>query len=271
MSLPDGFEYGACDRCWNNPDISYTFVRGNPFAEGKGAGVPQDTYNYYICDSCGVGFYSPRYRESDWMKRDAGAPEHANAVEKYGTWFPDDLKWSVEQQIRWTLQHYDKILQQAAAFAGPVEFVLDVGCHVGRQLEAARKRGWYAIGIEPNPYAARFARKRGTIKECIFQEADFTSDPCFDIVIMNDVLEHTFTPWKDLIKACSLARSGAVLYLKTFIEGYDKSSIYTGIGHEWHFSREVLLDWIVASGWSEILNEEMNIEWAQLAVWARKP
>jgi SAM-dependent methyltransferase len=64
-----------------------------------------------------------------------------------------------------------------------------------------RRRGWDVIGIEPNPYAANYARTRfGVEVFCgTLEQFDLTSES-FDVVALWNVLEHLPTPARDIVR-----------------------------------------------------------------------
>jgi SAM-dependent methyltransferase len=68
--------------------------------------------------------------------------------------------------------------------------LLDVGCAHGWFLRAAARRGWRAIGIEPDPAMARRAGEGGVaVRVGTFPEALQAGDK-FEVVAFNDVFEH---------------------------------------------------------------------------------
>ena len=93
--------------------------------------------------------------------------------------------------------------------------LLDVGCNTGYFLNAARL-DFEAHGVEPSEWASDFARTRlrldvvtGTLEEAGFQPG------FFDVVTMNDVVEHFTDPQRALRQVASLLRPGGHLYLVT--------------------------------------------------------
>jgi SAM-dependent methyltransferase len=68
--------------------------------------------------------------------------------------------------------------------------LLDVGSAHGWFLRAAARRGWNAVGIEPDPAIARAAREAGLdVRVGTFPDAVKPGDR-FDAVTFNDVFEH---------------------------------------------------------------------------------
>lgn len=90
--------------------------------------------------------------------------------------------------------------------------ILDVGCSTGLFLNEMQKAGWSAQGIEPTPSAAEYAQKR--FKLDVFQgflaEANLKPES-FDVVTFWDVLEHSFSPSRDLQITAQLLRPGGLV------------------------------------------------------------
>jgi SAM-dependent methyltransferase len=93
--------------------------------------------------------------------------------------------------------------------------VLDVGCGNGQRLLELEDLGCSALlGIEPSAGAAEQARRhtRADIRTGLLEEAGLP-DGHFQLVIMNQVLEHVPSPTATLSEAYRLLRHGGTLYL----------------------------------------------------------
>jgi 2-polyprenyl-3-methyl-5-hydroxy-6-metoxy-1,4-benzoquinol methylase len=94
--------------------------------------------------------------------------------------------------------------------------LLDVGAGPGLLLATARNRGWRGLGLDLNPWAARWATdelgvevRTGTLEEAGLPDASF------DAVLMLDFLEHVARPARTLGEAARVARPGAALAVVT--------------------------------------------------------
>lgn len=92
--------------------------------------------------------------------------------------------------------------------------LLDIGCATGLFLNEMAQSGWQVAGIEPIASAAEYAYRRfglsvfqGTLSEAPYEPASF------DVVTFWDVLEHTFSPAQELVRAAHLLRPGGLLAL----------------------------------------------------------
>jgi SAM-dependent methyltransferase len=115
-----------------------------------------------------------------------------------------------------------------------IRSVLDIGCALGFSVEEALARNLDAFGIEVNPYAVEFARRR------LGDRVRFKSpDRTFDAVTMVDVLEHVSRAETLLDIARRALRPGGRLILTTPDVTSPSSRI---LGPRWpHFTREHLL------------------------------
>ena len=93
--------------------------------------------------------------------------------------------------------------------------VLDVGCGSGGFLLALKSFGARVTGIELNREAAITANKNGieNIYQIDFNE--FYSDEKYDLITLNDVIEHPIEPIKIIDKAVSLLKSNGYLLIWT--------------------------------------------------------
>jgi SAM-dependent methyltransferase len=125
---------------------------------------------------------------------------------------------------------FARILTQVERFASPGD-LLDVGAGPGFMLSTARARGWRAVGVDPNPWAARFAGEElgVDVRPQRLHEAAF-EDGAFDAVTMLDVLEHVSEPARLVAEAARVTRPGGVLAVFTPDAG---SPVSRTLGARW--------------------------------------
>lgn len=88
------------------------------------------------------------------------------------------------------IENFDRLLQAIEDNGTTSGRILDVGCAHGWFLEAASKRGFNALGIEPDMSVFNESAKRGlSIRQGFFPEV-LEANEQFDIIIFNDVFEH---------------------------------------------------------------------------------
>jgi SAM-dependent methyltransferase len=90
--------------------------------------------------------------------------------------------------------------------------LLDVGSGPGFFLRRGEDRGWQCVGIEPSRKAATFARAAGlTVKRAFLSEVSAVEMGTFDVVYMNEVLEHTPDPTAILRQSMELLKPSGLL------------------------------------------------------------
>lgn len=110
---------------------------------------------------------------------------------------------------------FELVLTRLERHAEPGE-LLDVGAGPGFMVAVARRRGWSAIGVDLNPWAARYARERvgvevrlGTLPAVRLEQGRF------DAVTMMDLIEHERAPEATLAEAARVTRRGGLLAIAT--------------------------------------------------------
>ena len=100
--------------------------------------------------------------------------------------------------------------------------ILDLGSGVGSFVVACRKRGLAAFGLEPDRIgqgtkvtAIQIARRR--LADAVFvsgvgEQLPFR-DACFDLVVMNQVIEHVVDQSKVMREASRVVRDGGAIYV----------------------------------------------------------
>ncbi|HEY7837223.1 MAG TPA: class I SAM-dependent methyltransferase [Terriglobales bacterium] len=94
--------------------------------------------------------------------------------------------------------------------------LLDIGCSFGVLVEEARRAGFDASGLEADLGAAEFARSKfgvevfsGRLDQAVFPPGSF------DVVVLNDVIEHILDPIPFVTEVRRLLRPGGILLLET--------------------------------------------------------
>jgi SAM-dependent methyltransferase len=93
--------------------------------------------------------------------------------------------------------------------------LLDIGCGAGGLLEAARKHGWQAQGLDVSSHAAKHVRELGfEVFEGELSEAAYPSAQ-FDVVTAAELLEHIFEPAALLREVARILRPGGLFWTTT--------------------------------------------------------
>lgn len=111
--------------------------------------------------------------------------------------------------------------------------LLDVGANFGHFLSLAKEH-YDAWGLEPSPFAARWARENlgVDIEVGTIEEAPSTLDGAFDIVTLWDVIEHVPDPETSLRRIAGLLSPGGLLLLST---PDASSSVARLLGTHWYY------------------------------------
>lgn len=100
--------------------------------------------------------------------------------------------------------------------AGPTGRLLDVGCADAPYFDLLRERhpGLDCVGLEFKEEIAALGRSRGR-KIVTGTLADFPDPGPFDLVIMNNLIEHVLDPIDEMRRAGALLRAGGHILLET--------------------------------------------------------
>jgi len=123
-----------------------------------------------------------------------------------------DMQWHLQRRELYKDQA-DRILRQVIQISPDAKTLLDVGCGLGTTVLISRELGFTAQGIEPNPYAVRYAKENLSLD---LIQAYFSADlfdTKFDVMIVDNVLEHITSPRAFIKEVFSLLNKRGILYL----------------------------------------------------------
>jgi SAM-dependent methyltransferase len=143
------------------------------------------------CPECGLVYLNPRLTVAAIERL-----EDESDVYGYG-----------DQELARQIEARRKLLRGIAEHAsGRRRTMLDVGCNRGLLLEAARREGWRAAGVELSPVAA--ARARELSGRPVYGRLEDVPRPWrgFDLVVAWHVLEHTTDPLDVVARVHELLR-----------------------------------------------------------------
>ncbi len=93
--------------------------------------------------------------------------------------------------------------------------LLDLGCGPGTFSTVARSRGWRTVGLDVNPQSVARCHEIGLEAICDVFPSAALSGRRFDVVVMNDFLEHLPDPGGALAAAGDLLADGGILFITT--------------------------------------------------------
>lgn len=150
------------------------------------------------CDRCGLLYCSPRPTALELRELYAGLEDPAYAAERDG-------------RTRTAMMH----VRDLSTFVSHGR-LLELGSACGFLVEAARRAGFEAVGIEPSAWARTYAKDKmglslleGTIEDYHFP------DEHFDAVCMFDLLEHLPDPRGTMAEIARVLRTGGVISMST--------------------------------------------------------
>lgn len=132
---------------------------------------------------------------------------------------PPDLEEHYPQSYRhygWAIRTFFSLVhwRRVARWTrerGAAGSVLEIGCGHGWMLATFRKRGWTVVGLERTDESARHAREVLGLDVRVGDVDVLGADSQFDLIIMNQVLEHLADPMRRLQAASRLLRPGGWL------------------------------------------------------------
>ena len=156
------------------------------------------------CDACGFKHALPLPRAEDM--------ERAYREDYYASEKPTFLVRAGEDQAWAQLAQTDRLEIFESLLPPDRRRLLDIGCGPGFFLETAMRRGWLAHGIEPSRQAAAHARGLGAeVIEGFFNGASAPTLGRFDVIHLNNVLEHIPDPTHLIALAHGMLESGGVI------------------------------------------------------------
>lgn len=233
--------------------------------------VARDGSRIVECQRCGLWFTSPRIRESVWTNYlkevTSRSIEFTENRLRYGAALSSNTKYALPDWYERRMKRENLVIEEMEEYLDKeIRHLHDVGCGVGYLLQAAQKRGIEATGNELNAYACQVMRERFGIT--VYNDNlpnILTAIGTQDAVVMNDYIEHTYHPLRDLQTAHSLLRQNGVLFVKTF---HIDCRTFDRLGRDWnmlfwnhtyHFSTKTLSDIINKVGF-KILDTKAGYE-----------
>lgn len=106
--------------------------------------------------------------------------------------------------------------------------ILDVGCGIGTYVRKLREFSEHAYGIDVDPARLRRATTGGLFV-AVSERLPF-ADNAFDMVLLNEVIEHVRDDAETLSEACRVARSGGhvVVYAPNRLYPFETHGVYLG-------------------------------------------
>jgi SAM-dependent methyltransferase len=127
---------------------------------------------------------------------------------------PQPLPDMILQKQDTQIDDFKDILNRIRLYQ-PSGKLLELGCLTGHFLSLARKAGYDGIGIEPDPWAAAYARREFglSVHETLIPELHF-DDRTFDVIAMFHVMEHFTRPMETLLDLRRILKDTGLLAIE---------------------------------------------------------
>jgi len=183
----------------------------------------KNTFRHVRCCQCGLVYVTPRLKDS------SGQQEN----------FYDTLAYYSDNFEGIALRDYSgsrkkRLLAEAVSYkkydrAGRI---LDIGCGFGGFLKAAFEGGWrYPEGIEIAPQPASYVQRFFPVKTTPLEEDPYEEN-FFDVVRLNNVIEHLPSPRRLLTSVHDIVRLGGLFSIST--TNFDSFSVAI-CGSNWQY------------------------------------
>ncbi|TAL55848.1 MAG: class I SAM-dependent methyltransferase [Nanoarchaeota archaeon] len=162
----------------------------------------RDGFNVVQCRRCELVYINPRLKSN--VLEELYNTNEISPEQYYEANIPQDTK------------NFKRRLKLISKYHPGIGKILDIGCNIGTLLKVAKDQGWDTAGVEFNKSAAAFGRKRFGVE---IQDKDFMkikfSPNSFDVVVMNDVIEHVTNPVETLNEVRRILKKGGLLFMST--------------------------------------------------------
>lgn len=191
------WEVPGCNNCKNTKN--FPFLKDVVYWEN-----PNLFFRIVKCKNCSLAFLSPRPKR-----------EYISKFYKIESYWGQDLKIITSQKRSGYKKDRERIY-------GPVYklipkrkgAIFDVGAGTGLFLSRFAESGWKTDGIEFSKSAVEFAKKNYNVKLKVGDFLDYKFEPnSFDVVTLNNVLEHLYDPLGTLKEVRRVLRPDGVLII----------------------------------------------------------
>lgn len=247
----------ACPMCGERSNTLVLYGRDRLFAQ-------PGRYRIVSCTACELRYLSPR------PTLDALGAHYPSDYFIYQK--PDDLpSWTRSMARKFTSLRWRESLERLEKVTGklnPSANVLDIGCGLNDYLVTLKElRGVEGIGVDFKPELAAYAREhlQMTVHAGTLQDARF-ADGEFDVIAMNEYLEHEPNPLETLREARRVVAADGFLTIEVpCVESLPArlfGSCWSQVDaprHLIHFTEKTLAEMLRRTGWELVHTETFGI------------
>jgi 2-polyprenyl-3-methyl-5-hydroxy-6-metoxy-1,4-benzoquinol methylase len=192
----------ACPLCKSKK--VYLYIKGATSWEYEGK------FDFLKCIKCQLIFLYPKPKASLSSKYYPPATYWGKDIRKERPCF-DKKTW--QKEVREKYGHLYQEIFRLFLYPGRA---LDIGCGAGGFLKVLLDSGWQVVGSEFSKSAASYSRETFglEVKQGDFLTADFSSQK-FNLIILNNVLEHLENPDAVIKKISRLLESQGIVVVVT--------------------------------------------------------
>jgi len=156
------------------------------------------------CKKCNLAFVNPQLRREELVSM-----YNENKIS------PVDYYLETEEDDALTFKRRLRLLSRFLPEAAKLE-VLDLGCNIGTFSLLMKKKGWLVKGIDVNESAIEYCRRHNDVDAACadFLTVDLQRNK-YNLVVMNDFLEHVQSPAEALTKTFDLLKKGGRVFIST--------------------------------------------------------
>jgi 2-polyprenyl-3-methyl-5-hydroxy-6-metoxy-1,4-benzoquinol methylase len=184
-----------------------------------------ETVNYVRCRICQLVFSNPRLKYSNTTLNDL-FPDHV--AQRFRETDPEG-EAQRESKGR-------KVRRVAELFEGRLGRWLEIGCGFGQAMRQARELGFTVVGTELYAAYIDYCQARGLeVRTGSVDRIEFDT-ASFDVVYMQEVLEHLKQPFAFIDEAARVLTPGGILFVHTWVIDRSTSvadSVADAFGLEW--------------------------------------
>lgn len=218
----------------------------------------KDNLDIVKCEKCNVLYVNPIFNEEKYIQI-YQSKQYQEIVQKLGE---DSHLYRKNRFGKERMDFIEKYHRNEL----PKRF-LDIGCSTGFVIEEAQERGWDTSGIELNPSAADFARKRG-LKIFSKPLEGLSFENKFSAIGLFDVLEHLVNPNESLLKIRDmlLPNGNIFIYVPNYtsasreILGIENSHFIWPTHHLTYFTPDTLKNFIESLGFKVFFWETQGLD-----------
>jgi SAM-dependent methyltransferase len=217
----------------------------------------KDTFRHVRCCQCGLVYVTPRLIDSVGQQ-ESFYDSLANHSDDFDVVSSRDYSGGRKKRLLAEAASYKKYDRTGR--------ILDIGCGFGGFLKAAFERGWkHPEGIEIAPQPASYVRRFFPVKTTPLEEDPYEENS-FDVVRLNNVIEHLPSPKKLVTSVHDIVRLGGLFSIST--TNFDSFSVAIcgskwqyigGDNHLYLFTPRTLIQLLKDAGFRVILTKTRGI------------